>query len=49
MSPYIAAKLGIIDEVIRPEETRRKIKMAFESLVSKERSDISYSHGNIPL
>lgn len=49
MSPYIAAKLGFIDEVIAPEETRRKIRFAFESLSSKERSEISYSHGNIPL
>lgn len=49
MSPYIAARLGIIDEVISPEETRRKIRTAFESLSSKERSEISYSHGNIPL
>lgn len=49
MSPYIAAKLGIIDEVIAPQETRRKIQLAFESLESKERSEISYIHGNIPL
>jgi len=49
MSPYIAAKLGIIDEVISPDETRRKIRFAFESLSSKERSDLSYCHGNIPL
>ncbi|MCR4754935.1 MAG: acyl-CoA carboxylase subunit beta [Lachnospiraceae bacterium] len=49
MSPYIAAKLGIIDEVISPEETRRKIRSAFESLSSKERSENSYQHGNIPL
>lgn len=49
MSPYIAAKLGIIDEVINPEETRRKIRTAFESLSSKERSELSFCHGNIPL
>lgn len=49
MSPYIAARLGFIDEVITPEETREKIRFAFESLVSKERSEASYSHGNIPL
>lgn len=49
MSPYIAAQLGIIDEVIAPQETRRKIRSAFESLKSKERSELSYSHGNIPL
>ena len=30
MSPYIAAKLGFIDEVIDPRETRRKIRFAFE-------------------
>ena len=49
MSPYIAAKLGIIDEVISPEETRRNIRTAFESLSSKERSELSFVHGNIPL
>lgn len=49
MSPYIAAKLGIIDEVIAPEETRRKIRSAFESLKSKERSKTANLHGNIPL
>ena len=49
MSPYIAAKLGIIDEVIAPEDTRRKIRSAFESLKSKERGENSYRHGNIPL
>lgn len=49
MSPYIAAKLGFIDEVIAPEETRRKIRFAFESLCSKERSELSFAHGNIPL
>ena len=49
MSPYIAAKLGIIDEVIAPEDTRRKLRAAFESLRGKERSKNSYWHGNIPL
>ncbi len=49
MSPYIAAKLGIIDEVIAPQETRRKVRMAFEGLKSKERSKLSYMHGNIPM
>lgn len=49
MSPYIAARLGIIDEVITPEETRKKISFAFKSLSSKERSDLSFCHGNIPL
>ena len=49
MSPYYAAKLGFIDEVIFPEETRNKIKFAFNSLKSKERNYLSYVHGNMPL
>ncbi len=49
MSPYIAARLGFIDEVIKPEETREKISFAFKSLSSKERSELSFIHGNIPL
>ena len=40
---------AFIDEVIAPEETRRKIRFAFESLSSKERSELSLIHGNIPL
>ena len=49
MSPYFAAKLGIIDEVISPEETRMKIRSAFDGLCSKGRSELSFNHGNIPL
>lgn len=49
MSPYVAAKLGIIDEVIAPEDTRRKIRMAFQSLSGKERGGAFCRHGNIPL
>lgn len=49
MSPYVAAKLGIIDEVISPNETKEKIKTAFANLKSKERSELSFVHGNIPL
>ncbi len=49
MTPYHAAKLGIIDEVIFPEETKQKIKGAFDALKLKERNDISFVHGNIPL
>lgn len=49
MSPYIAAELGIIDEVIAPGQTRRKICRAFESLRNKERGRNSCRHGNMPL
>ena len=50
MTPYIAAEKGYIDEVILPEETRRKIRSAFEALKLKDRVAAGYrTHGNIPL
>ncbi len=50
MTPYIAAERGYIDEVIFPEETRSKIRSAFEALKLKDRHEAGYrAHGNIPL
>ena len=50
MTPYIAAEKGYIDEVILPEETRRKIRSAFEALKLKDRNAVGFrAHGNIPL
>ncbi len=49
MNPYIAAEHGYIDEVILPEETRRKILAAFRMLKTKKRSLPLKKHGNIPL
>lgn len=50
MTPYIAAEKGYIDEVILPEETRSKIRSAFEALKLKDRHAAGYrAHGNIPL
>lgn len=50
MTPYIAAEKGYIDEVILPEETRSKIRGAFEALKLKDRNAVGYrEHGNIPL
>lgn len=50
MNPYIAAEKGYIDEVIFPEETRRKIRSAFEALKLKDRKEAGFrAHGNIPL
>ncbi len=48
MTPYIAAEKGYIDEVILPEETRKKISYAFDLLRGKDRSGYK-PHGNIPL
>ena len=50
MNPYIAAEKGYIDEVILPEETRRKVRSAFEALKLKDRKEAGFrAHGNIPL
>ena len=50
MTPYIAAEKGYIDEVILPEETRGRIKSAFEALKLKDRKAAGFrEHGNIPL
>ena len=48
-NPYIAASLGYLDDVIRPRETRPKLIMALESLVSKRQRLPHKKHGNIPL
>jgi propionyl-CoA carboxylase beta chain len=48
-SPYKAAELGYIDEVIRPEQTRPRIIGALEMLATKRASMPPKKHGNIPL
>ncbi|NBJ91366.1 acyl-CoA carboxylase subunit beta [Parablautia muri] len=49
LNPYFAASLGMVDEVILPEETREKIIQAFDALKNKEIKVYSKKHGNIPL
>ncbi len=48
-NPYRAANRGFIDEVIHPEETRRKLIRAFEMLQNKVDVLPKKKHGNIPL
>jgi propionyl-CoA carboxylase beta chain len=48
-NPYRAARRGFIDEVILPEETRRKLIRGFASLTNKEVDQPKRKHGNIPL
>lgn len=48
-SPYKAAELGYIDEIIYPKETRKKIITAIEMLQNKSKSNPAKKHGNIPL
>lgn len=48
-SPYKAAELGYIDEVILPATTRKKLIEALEMLQNKVDTNPKKKHGNIPL
>lgn len=49
MNPYVAASLGLIDDVIDPAETRPKIIRALEMLENKRETLPPKKHGSIPL
>jgi acetyl-CoA carboxylase carboxyltransferase component len=48
-NPYVAAERGIIDAVIDPVETRRKVIAAFRMIATKREDLPKRKHGNIPL
>jgi propionyl-CoA carboxylase beta chain len=48
-SPYKAAELGYVDEIIEPEKTRPKIIQALDILKTKVDTNPWRKHGNIPL
>lgn len=48
-NPYIAASMGMVDDVIDPRETRIKLIQALEMLKDKRESRPAKKHGNIPL
>uniref|UniRef100_UPI004047D611 acyl-CoA carboxylase subunit beta n=2 Tax=Roseivirga sp. TaxID=1964215 RepID=UPI004047D611 len=48
-NPYRAARRGYVDEVIFPNETRRKLIRAFGMLENKVATLPKKKHGNIPL
>ena len=48
-NPYVAAKRGYVDAVIRPRETRRRMIAALEMLDGKRDKNPPKKHGNIPL
>ncbi|WP_296149668.1 acyl-CoA carboxylase subunit beta [uncultured Flavobacterium sp.] len=48
-TPYRAAQRGFIDEVILPQDTRRKLIKAFSMLENKVSVLPKRKHGNIPL
>ena len=48
-NPFVAAERGFIDEVIRPQSTRKRVARAFASLRGKATSTPWKKHDNIPL
>ena len=46
-NPDIAAQLGLIDNIIKPSDTRKVIVDSFKDLVNK--GELGDKHGNIPL
>jgi propionyl-CoA carboxylase beta chain len=48
-SPYVAAELGYVDEIIRPRDTRGRLCGALSLFVNKRDTNPPRKHGNIPL
>jgi propionyl-CoA carboxylase beta chain len=48
-SPYVAAELGYVDEIIRPRDTRARLCGALALLRNKRDHNPPKKHGNIPL
>jgi propionyl-CoA carboxylase beta chain len=48
-SPWVAAELGYLDDVIEPADTRPKLIAALEMLKNKRQELPRKKHGNLPL
>ncbi len=48
-NPYFAAGLGIIEEIIRPRDTRKRIAVLLGALEDKAETRLPKKHNNIPL
>ena len=48
-NPYRAAERGLVDEIIMPRDTRRKLIRALEMARNKNQSNPPKKHGNMPL
>ncbi len=48
-NPYLAGALRVIDDVIHPAETRRKIIQALRMLAKKEKPRSPRKHGIMPV
>jgi propionyl-CoA carboxylase beta chain len=49
LNPYASAKLGYIDEVIEPRETRMKVIKALDAIRDKHEPALPRKHGNMPV
>ena len=49
LNPYAAAKLGKVDMIIEPKDTRISLIKCLEMLLSKREKRLSKKHGNMPL
>ena len=49
MNPYVAASRGFVTEVIKPDETKRRLVAALKMLKNKQVEQPAKKHGNIPL
>jgi propionyl-CoA carboxylase beta chain len=47
-NPYVAAEIGLVDEIIEPRQTRLKLIRAMEMLRTKRESLPPKKHGNGP-
>ena len=48
-NPYVAASMGMVDDVIDPRETRIKLIQGLEMMRNKKETRPKKKHGNIPL
>ena len=48
-NPYVAARMGYVNAVIQPHDTRAKVAAALEALEEKEETRPWKKHGNIPM
>lgn len=48
-NPYVAASRGFIDNVIMPHSTRKRIIRALRTLKTKQLSNPTKKHDNLPL
>ena len=48
-TPYQAAELGLIDEIIYPRQTRKRLIQALEMTENKMQTNPPKKHGNMPL